>query len=514
MKNLLTSLEYHCQNTPKKIALIQNDTKISYLELYSDICQLSYWLSKHLSSHKTIGILLPNSIEWVTCTYGVILSNKIIVPLDHHSHPCNIDYIIKDCKIDLIITNINFYNKLKTHPNFSNISFLLTDIGRATDPGTTCLKEILNDKSLFNTNAHHMPEESDIATLMYTTGTTGPQKGVMLTHKNMMASTRNIIQFMEINKPIIESLPMSLSHSFGFGRLRIIFSVGGTAIIENGFLRPEKILYHMKKYSANAVSSVPLGFDIFLNRFEDLFKEIASNIEFIEIGSAPMPSEDKIKLINLCPHANICMHFGLTEASRSTFINFNRDKAFLNTAGKATPNVTIKIVNENEQELGLNQTGEIIIKGDHISQGYWNKPLLTKNKIINGWLKSGDLGFIDNKGYIHFLGRQDDIINVGGLKVSPDEIENTLRQFDGIKDAVVIGVQSDQCNTQGDTIKAFIVFEDGAMMDTAQLQKHCLEYIEAYKVPQLFESISHIPKTSSGKIRRNDLKKNIQVNGG
>ena len=202
-----------------------------------------------------------------------------------------------------------------------------------------------NHEILGNVESENILFKYDITLISYTTGTTGPQKGVMLSHRNLLSATNNINKFIGIDSGVIESVPMRLSHSFGFARLRCIFEVGGTVVLENGLLRPEKVLTNIKKYKVNALSLVPSGFTIILDYYKDLFKTIAQQIKHIEIGSSQMYERHKIELIKLCPKARICMHYGLTEASRSTMIEFNSEKQKLHTVGRASPNVKIRIVN-------------------------------------------------------------------------------------------------------------------------------------------------------------------------
>ena len=348
--------------------------------------------------------------------------------------------------------------------------------------------------------------ESAIAFILYTTGTTGPKKGVILSHGNLLAATRNINKFMQIGPWAIESLPMRLSHSFGFARLRCVFDVGGTVILENGFLRPERILYNMKLHEANAISSVPAGFSILLEYYKEQFEEIGPQIRYIEIGSAFMRQNHKENLMELCPNARICMHYGLTEASRSTFIEFHAEKEKLHTVGKPSPNVELRIMGENGEELSPNQTGEILVKGQMVMNGYWNKDEITKNNMRNGWLHTGDLGAVDDEGYLHLLGRKKEIINIGGLKVAPGEIEEILLKCTEIEEVVIIGVQS-LGDISDEMIKAFIVTNDNKL-SIKYLEKFCLDNMESYKVPSVFEIVESLPKTASGKIQRHLLIEN------
>ena len=215
-----------------------------------------------------------------------------------------------------------------------------------------------------------------------------------------------------------------------------------------------------------------------------------------------MKKPHKNELMRLCPNARICMHYGLTEASRSTFIEFNSEKDKLHTVGRPTPNVELRIMDENGKKLGPNQTGEILVKGQMVMKSYLNKHDMTMEYLKNGWLHTKDLGMLDDDGYVHFLGRKDEIINIGGMKVSPAEIEDIILQYDGISEVAVVGIVSSD-DIINEIIKAFIVIKNE--LSIKDLEKFCLENMESYKLPSEFEIVDSIPKTNSGKIQRHLL---------
>ena len=442
-------------------------------------------------------------VSFLETLFAIIISGRICVPIDYDINTRNLNFVINDTSIDLIFTSPKYIHKLKEAKSEFNFDIILTESTRLNKKNKI-LGDIIYSSSFDDFDAPKI-NDSLTASIFYTTGTTGPKKGVMLSHGNLLASTRNINEFMQIKSSTIESVPMRISHSFGFARLRCIFDVGGTVILENGLLRPDKVLSNMKLYKANAISSVPVGFAIILGRYKNLFKEISSQIKHIEIGSSSMREDQKKILISLCPKASICMHYGSTEASRATFIEFNLEKNKLHTVGKPSPNVEIKILTDHKAINHKDDSGEILIKGKMTSQRYWNNEKLTKQNIISGWIKTGDIGRIDLDGYIHLLGRKEEIINFGGLKVAPGEIEEVLLKHENIIEAAVIGIKSNDIFLT-ETIKAFIVINNNDL-SVKEIESFCLNNLESYKIPNIFEIISSMPKTNSGKIKKIDLNK-------
>ena len=197
------------------------------------------------------------------------------------------------------------------------------------------------------------------------------------------------------------------------------------------------------------------------------------------------------------------MHYGLTEASRSTFLEFNKEKNKLNTIGRSTPNVEVKVLDLESKKYITNQVGEILIKGNNIFNGYYKSN--NNTYLHKGYFKSGDLGKIDDSGYVTYLGRINDIINIGGLKVSPDEIEKVIIDYNGINDAAVVG-QEDEDDIHGVIITAYIIVDFD--INIKELKNHCIKYLEPYKIPNTFIRIQNLPKSPSGKLKRKDLRQN------
>mgnify|MGYP001170344056 CR=1 FL=1 len=514
MSLLHKKLKYSAMKYPDRYAIIHQENSLTYAKVWEIVSSFANWLSENMKRGSRIAICIENTPEVVYSLFAIPAAGMIAVPIEANIHEKNLFYILNDCNAEAMVTSGKQLDKLaKTYKNLNLKMIILCDKKNdMSQDGVSILsfddliKNSINSTKLDLTESN----EKDTAVILYTTGTTGPKKGVRLSHFNLLSATVNINQFMQLHDGVVESLPMPLSHSFGFGRLRAVFDVGGTVILENGLIRPEWVLYNIDKYHANSFSSVPAGFEILLyGFFNEKFKEIGKNLRFIEIGSAFMLNEHKKLLIEYCPEAKICMHFGLTEASRSTFIEFHSDKNYLHTVGRSSPNVSIKVCDENGNSLADNTLGEILIKGDMVMQGYWNNYELTNKVLRNGWLHTGDLGFMDENGCLNLKGRKEDMINIGGLKVGPREVEEVLLRFDGILDVTVVGVTSpDIGNVNSQIIRAYLVVKERTKFaDFQELKEFCLAEIEAYKVPREFVILDLLPKTDSGKIQRDLLEK-------
>ena len=304
---------------------------------------------------------------------------------------------------------------------------------------------------------------------------------------------------MNIDDELIESIPMPLSHSFGFARLRVGLQVGGTIIIEKGLLFVNLLFDKIIRYKVNALCMVPAAYELMLTTYLPIFMRFAHDLKIIELGSASLKKEYKRQLVELCPNATICMHFGSTEASRSVFINFKEDAPFLDSIGKASPNVELILVDDNGNIIEKpNTPGQMIVKSENIAKGYWNEKDLTQSRFGSQGFKTGDYAKYDTSGYLYYLGKKENILNIDGFLVSPKEIESTILNYPGIVDVAVTSKQGEQEN--GKCIIAHIVKDK--FVDTNELRKFCNNDLEPYKIPESFIFIDEIPKTWSGKIEK------------
>ena len=235
----------------------------------------------------------------------------------------------------------------------------------------------------------------------------------------------------------------------------------------------------------------------------DKISHYSEQLKYIELGSAYLSPIEKLELTKLLPKTRLCMHYGLTEASRSTFIEFNSSKEYLNTVGIASPNVSIKILDSVGKDVGYDTEGEICINGPHVARKFIN--CNNKDMFHNEYFRTGDIGSISKEGHINLLGRSKELINVGGKKLSPMEVEDKINSLNKGLEAACIGV-NDPNGILGEVVKAFIVKEPNLDISINYIDNYLKEHLEGYKVPVFYEWISKLPKTSSGKLQRQKLK--------
>ena len=341
------------------------------------------------------------------------------------------------------------------------------------------------------------------ADLLFTTGTTGSRKGVLLSHGNIASAATNINAFVGTLADDIEVVPIPLSHSFGLGRLRCWAQIGHSLVLEPGLRNPALLYKRLVDTKATGLAIVPAGVALLRRLVGIRFAEVGTHVRYLELGSAALSPEDRRFLIETLPTTRICHHYGLTEASRAAFCELHRDWARPDCIGRPAPNVEIRIADEQGRSLPASEVGEILVRGDMVMQGYWQQPELTSSTLRDGWFRSGDEGWMDDDGYLYLRGRKGDVINVGGLKVAPHEIERRLCEIPGVREAACIGAP-DPRGVLGQVVKAFIVSD--AEPSELGIAERLRRVLPEHELPRLFERVAALPKTESGKIKRAELR--------
>ena len=486
----------HAQMTPMKISLISGTLEVSYEQLWKEIEMAAAWFGENAERGDRIVVSASKNIEFVYTYFGAHLAGMICVPIDPETNETRLRRIIDVAKPKLIV------GELRNHGELQVIPF------------GECKNERIEELK-FN-----FPGDNDIADLLFTTGTTGLPKGVALTYGNQMAAAENINTFIGNTADDVEMLALPISHSFGLGRLRCVLAKGGTLVMLGSFASMKKFFGEMERCHVTGFGMVPASWAYIQKMSGEKIGQFADQLKYIEIGSAFMSLENKQKLMSLLPKTHICMHYGLTEASRSAFISFHDDAEHLMSAGKASPNTEIAVFNEEGEMLGKTSDykssysqpldfksngtddGEICVKGGHVCSDYWGMPKEEfKKDFFGDYFRTGDWGHIDENGYLYLVSRKKEIINVGGKKVSPIEVEEHLNEIDGIVESACVGIHDD---VLGEVVKAFCVCSKE--VDFEVVKKILFKKIETYKIPVFFEVIRELPKTQNGKIQRLMLK--------
>ena len=461
---------------PDKIAIIDNNSKLTYSELHEEVNNFSSFLNK-FPKNSVVSLLFANTHEFVISYLGTINSGCIahLIPIGISQK--NLMDQISSAKPKLVLSSENYFSKIAEIES-ENIEKL-----RFSEVKKTSYQD-------------RKPQPSDYAYLIYTSGTTSSPKGVPVTHSNCVFTTANIVRTLQYSQDDIDVLPLSLSHSFGLGCLHTSFYVGSTLIIHKTIEIPQ-IIDSIKNYNASTLAAIPSTLSkIVSNGFDDSSNTL-SNLRLIITNSTFLPPETTKKLKKILKNGKVATYYGLTEASRSTFMIFDGDNN-IESVGKSSDGISLKLISNNDEST----IGEVWIKGHNVIGNYWSDEH-TKENLIDGWLKTGDLGRIDDDGYLYILGRVDDLINISGEKVYPQEIERVVKVLTGIDDVVASPMKHD---VFGEVIKLFVKKSAESDISKTDILTHCIKNLERFKVPAKIEFVEDFPRTDYGKIKRFMLK--------
>lgn len=480
-KDTIESLIWeHATHTPDKIAVIdENGNGISYAALWNNIQHAADSL-RILGAKDGDRIILAasKSVDFIYIYFGAHLEGITTVPVDLEVNASRLERIVSLTMPKLIAGELRNAGNLKVYT----------------------FGEIMGIKQEYQTL--NLPVSGHAADILFTTGTTGFPKGVVLSNGNEAQAAKNINTFIGNTADDVELLALPVSHSFGLGRIRCVLSKGGTLVIVGSFASMKKFFGAMEKYKATGFGMVPASWAYLSKMSGDRIGKFANQLRYIEIGSAPMSFAEKQRLMGLLPNTKICMHYGLTEASRSAFISFHDESDHLDTAGKASPNCDIAIFNAEGVKLGPNIDGEVCVKGRHVCSMYWHNEEAYKDDFFDGYFRTGDWGCLDNYGYLHLKSRTKEMINVGGKKVSPMEVEEALESIEGIREAACVGMPDP---VMGEVVVAFVTTPVNDEREK-EIIKTMSSLVENYKVPVAVRYVESLPKTTSGKLQRLKLK--------
>jgi len=471
LRSVIQDVFEQAERRPSSTAIVAPDRTLTYQELRSAIeAQASSIVAEGIIHGDRIVVEATSTSGFCVAYFAIQLAGAVCVPVPTNDRATNIESVRDLIDPAMVLTSSEYEsNRLQTP-----------------------------------TKDFEFPSLDDVAEVMLTTGSTGAPKGVVLTHRNIAASARNITEFVRTDESDREVLPLPLSHSFGLGRLRSCLTSGAQVNLVDGFRLPGRVVQAIKSSSATGFASVPAGFALLLKLFGDDLGVIGSGLKYVEIGSAPMSLDQKERLVRLLPSTRICMHYGLTEASRSAFMEFHADSDQLQTAGRAAPNVELSVLSDSGTQLRGREVGQIAVRGDHVAQDYWNDSELFESMQMGGWLLTGDTGSLDAAGNLQLLGRTDDVINVGGLKIAPQKVEDALIMMPGISEAACVGVD-DRSQVTGQVIKAYLVAELGTKLTDIDILGFLSDRLAPQELPSKFEWLQDLPRTSSGKIQRSLL---------
>ncbi len=475
-QSIIEYIKQFADETPDKLAIIDENMELTYKEYWNKIVSVASYLKK-IGCKKEEYIVIKNTqtVEFMVLLHAVQLINAIVVPIEKSANEGRALSIIKETKAKF------FFGDLKIED---------------------CVCDTV--EKVFNSSGENLefefPKSEDVSMVLFTTGTTGKSKGVVIQHKAEQAVGESLMNGVKMKDNNVELLPLPMNHAFSLRRYFANMVKGCTTVVLDGVFFVQRVYNMMDKYQATSIAMGPAALGIMFQLSKDKIGDYAEQLDYLQFGTAPISEADKDRLIRLLPNVRLYNIYASTEMGGVCVLDFNSDDNRPRCLGYPSPGTSFKFVDEDREEMtdtSESNPGHITYTGNMLMKEYYMDEELTSKTIVNGYIQTSDLGYQDEKGRIYMLGRADDVISTGGNKVSPLEVEEEAKKFEGVLDCI--------CKAKVDKLLGavpvlYVVAED--TLDTKKLGEHLKKQLEEFKRPRSIKKIDEVPRTYNGKVDR------------
>lgn len=500
--NIISELEKTACQTPNKVALMNDKLRITYQGLVKHV-------NRTVNAFKRIGIKegdriliqIGNRMEFIYCYFAAMKIEAIIVPVNPTYTPKEIAYIVENAQPALYICEQSARENIAVVSSKSNefkMYLLLDETEEEKDFHSIIEKHSSYEDSIIS-------HDYNVCQILYTSGTTGRPKGAMLTHDGLARNARTYSEILKCSEKDIGLIVAPLYHSASQTNclLTMILS-GATCYIMTKF-DVEKVLHILQAEKITYFFGPPTMYAMLLNHEKISDYEFDLRIAFT--GAAPMPVSLHKRWKEIFGF-DILEGYGLTECSPIVSNHRQGEKIKHGSVGPALPEIEVAIIKEGiAMEPG--NKGEIAVRGPNVMKGYWRLQEETAEVLRNGWLYTGDIGYIDEDNYLYIVDRKKNMINQSGLKVYPREVEEVLYKDKRFLEIAVVGEPDE---IRGEQVVAFVTIKNNVAIDFAEVKETCRKELAPYKIPKRFYIIDEMPKTLSGKIQKHKLNKEFIIN--
>lgn len=483
MSSLLEALYSHSVTSPNRLCIVDADGEHSYKSTMEISARFAAVYSRlGIARGSRILVECNQKASYIAADAACWITGCVFVPFESRSHADRVKAIADEVGPALIIADSSYSLAC---PTISYAELLEKSIG--VEPSEL---PIING--------------DDTAEILFTTGTTGKSKGIEISHSNNVAIAENIIFGTEMKAGNVELIPLPASHSHGLRTTYASIYAGNTVILIDGVMDIRRIFRLVEDYSVTALDLSPTAVVVLMKLGRDMFSELDSKLDYIEIGTAALSEDVKQQLKEKLPSVRLYNFYGSTESGRSCVLNFNSDDDRKFCVGKPSKNARFIVTDDEHNEINSSEElhGLLACSGEMNMRGYFKNPELTASICRNGYIFTNDEAYIDRNGYIFILGRRDDVINYKGIKIAPEEIEDVAKKYPGIADCACVGKKDP---VSGQYPHLFVKLGEGTF-DMKAFNKYLRENIDSSRLPLKIEIIPDIPRTFNGKLQRNLLR--------
>jgi acyl-CoA synthetase (AMP-forming)/AMP-acid ligase II len=499
-ETLPSILESAAGARPDAPALSWRSERWSYAALASAVRSTAAFLRRNGGRPGLrVALLFRNSPQYVAASYGALAAGCVTVPLNPHERADAMAHQLRHCEAEILLVDT-------AHPEHTALCVLARELamricaidveGAEHTPAGFMRRFGESDGRL------EMPRPESLATIVYTSGTTGNPKGVMLSHSNLVTNTWAIVEYLALKPSDRGIAVLPFQFAYGGSVLHMHLAAGAELLLEDSFAYPNVVLKRMADTGVTGFSGVPSTYAILLSRC-DLSTFDLRRLRYLTQAGGAMPRAHVERLRALVPGAQLFIMYGQTEAAaRLSYLPPERLEDKPGSVGIAIPGVELSIQHADGSPAGSNEIGEIVARGSNVMMGYLNDAEATRVALRDGWLHTGDLGHFDDEGFLYIDGRSIEMIKVGAFRISPQEIEDVIAAIPGVAEAAVTAVPDE---IMGQAIKAAIVLKEDAKLDVRTVKAYCRRHLAIYKVPRLVVFVPALPYTATGKVRRLQL---------
>jgi len=488
-----------------KTALVAGGRRLTYaaLDALSDRLAASL-AAAGVKRNDRVLVFMDNCWEAAVSIFAVLKAGATFSPINASTKADKLAYIVGDCEPSAVLTQARLAPvalEARALAGAERLFVAATAAGNGTVPEGAASFEVLLEGEA--APPAHGGIDVDLAMLIYTSGSTGRPKGVMMTHRNVEAAAQSITTYLENREDDVILNVLPLAFDYGLYQLLMAVRLGATLVLEKSFAFPQAIFERIRDEGVTGFPLVPTMAAMIL-QMRDLQPGFLPSLRYLTNTAAALPPPHIARLRELFPQARLYSMYGLTECKRCTYLPPAELDRRPGSVGVAIPNTEAFVVDDEGKPVPPGVSGELVIRGPHVMQGYWRNDEATKKMLRPGpnpWEKvlyTGDLFRTDEDGFLYFVGRKDDIIKTRGEKVAPKEVEAVLHAHPGIAEAVVVGVPDP---VLGHAIGALVVAADPALTERDVI-RHCSAHLEDFMVPKIVEFRTELPKTDTGKVSR------------
>lgn len=478
-------IKYYASITPNKVAVVDRNGRTTYSDLWKYIVGFHNYLKRlNIQKGDIVVAQASQNLAYVIAYFSTHLAGGVFSPtekkiseetLSKLVQQLHAKFMISQCKTVLLDENVKYVSS----ENILEMSKIWYDTGISLT----------------------FPDSDDSSEILFTTGTTGASKGVELSHKSIVAVAENLIYGCKMKSDTVILVPGPLNHANAIRKLFTAMVNGSEIVILDGMVSMKAFFSALDNENVNALCLPPAAIRTLFQLTKKKLGEYANQIEFIESATSPLPESDKQRLCMLLPKSRLYNNYGSSESGSICMYDYNQYPGLCGCIGKAMPNAEIFIVDDNKNAIcsSKDKIGLLACKSTVNMKGYIDDPVSTKQVLQNGVVYTNDLGYIDENGFIYIIGRKDDVINVGGRKVAPSEVEEKAMSYQGVTDCICIGITD---SITGMALKLMVVWNSENNMSPENLKHYLSRHLEGYKVPKIITEIDNVPRTYNGKIDR------------